>query len=237
MPDRHKKFHDFALKSILFKGRSDWYFCYLKTERLAHVVAVLLDRTAPAGQGTLERLFEKAASLPGEFAHLAAGEADAPVVLADVFETLSALRLGSTRGFITPENAAILAKEYEQVAEKLVSGSHPSPFISTEDFLVPELSSHEDISFLPPRLAHVPTAPSPIKDMYYKGQSKGQSDRASLILDFLKKQKSASIKDISLVIKDCSEKTIQRELGELIRQGLVRRMGERRWSVYTVVGQ
>jgi hypothetical protein len=32
MPDKRSKFHDFALKSILFKGREDWYFCYLKTE-------------------------------------------------------------------------------------------------------------------------------------------------------------------------------------------------------------
>ena len=33
----------------------------------------------------------------------------------------------------------------------------------------------------------------------------------------------------------CSEKTIQRELNILIERGLIRREGERRWSVYLPV--
>lgn len=64
--------------------------------------------------------------------------------------------------------------------------------------------------------------------------SNNQSDnqRAELILSYLKSKKSASIKDIAGVIRNCSEKTIQRELTFLIERGLVRRMGERRWSQY-----
>ena len=42
-------------------------------------------------------------------------------------------------------------------------------------------------------------------------------------------------KDVSAVIKDYSSKTIQRELLNLIRQGLIRKEGERRWSVYTAI--
>jgi len=55
----------------------------------------------------------------------------------------------------------------------------------------------------------------------------------SFILDLVRKRKSLSIKEIAAVIKDCSEKTIQRELAALISQGLVRKVGERRWSLYT----
>ena len=60
-------------------------------------------------------------------------------------------------------------------------------------------------------------------------------DRAERIKTVLEAAGEASIKDISEVITDCSEKTIQRELNSLIDNGLVKREGERRWSRYSLV--
>lgn len=57
-------------------------------------------------------------------------------------------------------------------------------------------------------------------------------DRRTRVLNLLKEKGHASIKDISDSITDCSEKTIQRELISLIKDNLVVREGERRWSVY-----
>jgi DeoR/GlpR family transcriptional regulator of sugar metabolism len=71
-----------------------------------------------------------------------------------------------------------------------------------------------------------------------KGQniSKGQQTRQAIILAFIRAKLSVSIKDICQLpdaeIKGCSEKTIQRELADLIRQGLIKKVGERRWSQY-----
>ena len=224
MPDKHKKFHEFALKSALFKGRHDWYFCYLKSERIAHVFVIL-------GQGSASPVFGdlqiSAALLPGTIARLAAGELDAEQVLADIFAILSEVRLAATGGNMTQENAAILCREYEQLAERLVEGSHPSPF-GSEEFAVS----------LPEEPVQLPAFSDSIRDDFYKGhkgQYKGQKDRMSLILEFIKSQKTPSIKDIAAKIKDCSEKTIQRELGVLIDQGLIRRVGERRWSHYEAI--
>jgi Fic family protein len=122
-----------------------------------------------------------------------------------------------------------------------MAGSHPSPFVSADDFTIPPLSlAAESLNFLDARLSDSVFDRSHTKDVY-KGQSstssKGHNERAERILDFLRKQKSqggqgASIKDIAATIKGCSEKTIQRELGVLIEEGLVRRVGERRWSQY-----
>ena len=42
------------------------------------------------------------------------------------------------------------------------------------------------------------------------------------------------IKDLTPVIKGCSEKTIQRELATLVDKGIVNKEGERRWSVYSM---
>lgn len=64
---------------------------------------------------------------------------------------------------------------------------------------------------------------------------KTHEDRRTRIMSVLKAQPGASIKDIVDTVKDCSEKTIQRELGALIKDGLVVREGERRWSKYRVL--
>lgn len=84
------------------------------------------------------------------------------------------------------------------------------------------------------------------KNMQY--ENKGQGDikgnattnvkdlRRISILDVLKSVPlGATIKDISTVVKDCSEKTIQRELGDMITEGILRKEGERRWSKYFII--
>lgn len=223
MPDNSKKFHDFALKSILFKGRSNWYFCFLKTEKIAHVLTLL----AQSAGERAEELADRAGEMPHNIAYLAAGEADAAAVLADVFSILSSVRMATTQGVFNKETGAILCKEYEEVAQRLVIGSHPSPFLTAEDFRigsVPELEAPTH------QAAPAPLHIKDIKDI--RSVEKGQSERVTLILSTIRKNKQASIKDIAAVVKGCSEKTIQRELGSLIEQGLVRKVGERRWSLY-----
>ena len=60
------------------------------------------------------------------------------------------------------------------------------------------------------------------------------TDRTERIKTVLEAKPQATIKDISEIITDVSEKTIQRELNSLIEKGQVIREGERRWSRYSV---
>ncbi len=60
------------------------------------------------------------------------------------------------------------------------------------------------------------------------------SNRGERIKTILAAKPEATIKDISEVITDVSEKTIQRELNDLIKKGQVIREGERRWSRYSL---
>ncbi len=60
-------------------------------------------------------------------------------------------------------------------------------------------------------------------------------NRKTSILNFIKQNKEAQIKDILTYIGDCSEKTIQRELNELIKDGLLKKEGDRRWSKYSLL--
>ena len=61
------------------------------------------------------------------------------------------------------------------------------------------------------------------------------SDRRDRIKTILEAKGQASIKDIATIISDVSEKTIQRELNAMIEDNIIKRQGERRWSVYSVL--
>ena len=64
-----------------------------------------------------------------------------------------------------------------------------------------------------------------------------KTDRRAKILDYISKNGSSSIRDLAVIIKGCSEKTIQRELIGLIESGLIKREGERRWSKYSIIAK
>lgn len=70
------------------------------------------------------------------------------------------------------------------------------------------------------------TAESPAADT-------GNTRRAR-ITTVLAARGESTIKDISDIITDVSEKTIQRELNAMIEDNMIRRIGERRWSKYVL---
>ncbi len=58
--------------------------------------------------------------------------------------------------------------------------------------------------------------------------------RRNTILKLIKDKHEVTIKDITSIISDCSEKTIQRELLSLVESGVLKRTGEKRWSKYAL---
>lgn len=69
-----------------------------------------------------------------------------------------------------------------------------------------------------------------------QGQPQDQAEdmRRESILSIIRTQGVVSIKDISDAITDCSEKTIQRELMGMIKDNIIVKEGERRWSRYRI---
>ncbi len=59
--------------------------------------------------------------------------------------------------------------------------------------------------------------------------------RRDRVLNILRDKGQATIKDIVDVVTDCSEKTIQRDLISLIKDNIIIREGERRWSKYRLI--
>lgn len=61
-----------------------------------------------------------------------------------------------------------------------------------------------------------------------------KSGRQSIIIGLLKRKKEIMIKDVSPLISGCSEKTIQRELSEMVADGVLVKFGEKRWTRYSL---
>ena len=61
-----------------------------------------------------------------------------------------------------------------------------------------------------------------------------KTNRKDIIISILKNRNNLTIKDFADVIKDCSEKTIQRELLELLSDNVLKKEGERRWTRYSL---
>ena len=69
-----------------------------------------------------------------------------------------------------------------------------------------------------------------------------KKDRMDKILVIIKEKKNVlgnesgiSIRDISAMFTDCSEKTIQRELNLLVSKGQIKKTGAKRWSRYQAI--
>jgi hypothetical protein len=79
------------------------------------------------------------------------------------------------------------------------------------------------------------TSKSPLNSTGHHAQMGDvKNDRQTLILSTIRSKGESSIKDLTDVIKGCSEKTIQRELISLVGSGDLFKTGERRWSRYTI---
>jgi len=57
-------------------------------------------------------------------------------------------------------------------------------------------------------------------------------DREKIVLGFLKDKNRLSVKDLSLLLPQYSEKTIQRIVHSLVNKGIISKTGEKRWSLY-----
>ncbi len=73
---------------------------------------------------------------------------------------------------------------------------------------------------------------SPTRTANSYSQKDRNNERQDMIVEYLKHNKVLTIKDVSSFIKGCSEKTIQRDLVDLIQKGVLKKVGERRWSKY-----
>ena len=168
--------------------------------------------------------------------------------LNNIYEIFSFIDISNTMGYISEMNTSILKKEFNILVEELNSylpKDKSFPFtLGDKMFEVQkDVSKTESLSF----------NKNPIKrtnnmsfisnrtesNVLYKPLSfidhkKIKSDRIEKIIKIIKDKTEASIKDISIAFPECSEKTIQRELNDLIGKGQIKKSGDKRWSRYSI---
>jgi len=92
-------------------------------------------------------------------------------------------------------------------------------------------NNNSAMSFRKEKILATDTNKNILKKIGQKVQETKNKRRAS-IKDLMRDNKFITIKDVMKLMKDCSEKTIQRELNSMVSENLIRREGTRRWSKY-----
>jgi DNA-binding transcriptional ArsR family regulator len=213
-------------------------YIYKKTERLAkaiHLVGPAFSNS-PALRNRVDLIavgLVDAATLPPSSAR----EALARELLA-LSSVLSIARVG---GLLSAMNADLIAREAHTLLEEIATYEEPRLFMDEAPTLaalfksVSTANAHRSAPEGRGDERQTLPAPKPIKDT--KGHIKDNvrtPGRREAIVSVLRSKGPSYIKDISTVIRDVSEKTIQRELSALVAEGRVERSGERRWTTYTL---
>lgn len=164
-----------------------------------------------------------------------------------ILEVVSMLEVAFRAGFLSQMNYSIVKQEFSNLSDILnhYTNQEKGPsfdtlarnFFDVADHRVATTDRHVSETHAPINREPVLMSNNYIKDneMPTSAGVVKRSNRQNIILNLLKKKKELTIKDIALVIKDCSEKTIQRELIAFIDAGVLKRTGERRWSKYSLV--
>ena len=230
---------DFVLEKNIFNNIFEKdirrVFIYKKAERLAKAIHLI----APA--------FIESASLRNRIDAIAVGLVDAAILppgasrtaLSRELLTLSSvLGIARTGGILSSMNADLIAHEAHILLQEVAVYEEPRLFLDeavTLSDIAKNATRHDS-----QQKSVGPRVTNPARtNVSYKGHIKDIrnsliKDRTSAILSVIKNKRKASIKDISTLIRDVSEKTIQRELGALIASGVVLKEGERRWSTYSL---
>ncbi len=248
MRDKDAHGDDFVLEKSIFSNIFERdikrVYIYKKAERLAKAIHLV----APA--------FTDSISLRNRIDGIAIGLVDAAIrppaaaraaLSRELLALSSVLSIARTGGMLSNMNAELIAREAHLLLQEVAAYEEPRLFLD-------EVPSLADIAKRAGRDAPLPgsaqkqSAPQRSGKESHKGHEKDipikdlpvavnrMPDRQEAILQVLKtRPQGAGIKDVSTVIRDVSEKTIQRELTALIESGTVRKEGERRWSTYYIV--
>lgn len=140
----------------------------------------------------------------------------------------SKLQIAKVSGVIAPEVIDVLHNEIDSVLRNL-SGYLKQSGALEDLFHQPAVTGSGA-----KKITNTGTSAKKNEQDGTKANLKDNNDRKGQIVAVLEATSEASIKDIADVITDCSEKTIQRDLNQMIEEGTVVRHGERRWSRYAL---
>ena len=229
-----------------FEKDRDFIFVYKKTEKLAgavYMVTNLFSENEPM-KWILRKKVSDLLSFMLDYKDTAESRHFDFVynIRTKVLELVSLLEISLRGGLVSDMNFTILKQEFSNLALMFISSSDAQTkemfqkTISRTFFDVPEAEVGKGHSLrTTSSVQRIQYRDVKDKDTLVVADNFKRSNRQNIILNMLKRKKELTIKDIAQTIKDCSEKTIQRELISLIRAGVLKKVGQRRWSKYSFV--
>lgn len=145
-----------------------------------------------------------------------------PIVRDIILNITGLLTVAKNVGLISTENNELMQEEFSKYIDVFDYTKNVSDVFKSEA-PIPETKKLEMAPLL--------------KDKSLKefgAVSVKKNSRQNIIIALLKRKKEIMIKDVSPLIGGCSEKTIQRELSTMVQAGILRKIGEKRWSRYTL---
>lgn len=231
-------FEDFVLEKSIFSNIFEKdirrVYVYKKAERLAKAIHLIAPAftASPALRNRLDAISVGLIDAATE------GPARSRTALSrELLALSSVLSLARTSGLLSSMNVELISHEAHMLLQEIAAYEEPRVFLDEAPTLA-DIAKRSGKRETLPTPARLPALPSPVPVVADKGHIKDTrkvSDRREAILSVISTKNHASIKDISTVIRGVSEKTIQRELQSLIEDGVVKRQGERRWSVYSLL--
>lgn len=140
-------------------------------------------------------------------------------------------------GIESQMNHSVLCAEIQNLVSVIEEREMPSRlgrhFVLDEAFFVKE--NRQEI-VTPPQSNVKKTVPQNKPSTEVNDTSdKRKGERRNAIISIIRAKGNASIKDVAEGVIGCSEKTVQRELLDMVAGGLLKKEGERRWSRYSLI--
>lgn len=225
---------DKTLFSNIFEKDIKRVYIYKKAERIAQAVH-LLGPAFTTRTKLGERLDTLALSLIE--AALAPTHAARRAISEHLLELSSLLAVAASARLLSPMNVEILSREIESLLVDVSLYEEPKLSLPQAPSLAQVFS--EQRSFEGEKRSSA-TRLLEEKAVRKDGGARGEkgggiSKRQSEILRIIKDKREVEIKDISSILHEISEKTIQRELLALVASGVLEKRGERRWSRYSLM--
>jgi hypothetical protein len=238
----NNKHTDISLSEIaLFKEKPQLIYIYKKTEKLVSAT-YLLSGFISDNEPIKWRLREAGLDLLSDSLSSDRSSSERVVAHLNFISTglkfLSLLEISYLAGLISEMNYSIIKYELQNLIQTAETGGEKSDahgvIFPDNFFAVPNESTNTVPNVYKGQSIMSDRIISPIKSLSVKKPPE-KSNRQEIIISLLKKgNKELSIKDFTSAIRDCSEKTIQRELVLLVSKGQIIKAGEKRWSRYSI---
>ncbi len=219
---------------------------YEKTEKI--IIALhLVTNSVPEKESVRNTVRDKSICILSDILQLrsgfkSAGSYRVDNVVASIYEVMSLLDILHVAGFVSDMNLEVLKRELSgliifiressdtELSEKVVVGNGHFNIENIKD-----RSTSFNIKDSERTFSNIKDTKKYTHSNSTTSASAKHNERSEAILKLIGDKERVNVKDVSAVITDCSEKTIQRELIALIHKGVLKKEGERRWSMYSLV--